>query len=135
MAKITRKKQSETRTLSVKIPQSLYEDLRAFRQELQEFDPAMILNVNDLIVTALKRDLRIAREELTSLKNKPLQPPAVMQTTVDSVITEPSPTAPLATPTREVLNPPATQAPPQPATMPVQSVPQVAEVAHQRKPV
>ena len=112
MTKITRKKLSETRTLSVKIPQSLFEDLKAFRQELKEFDPAMILNVNDLIVTALKRDLRIAREELTSLKNTPLQPPAVMQTTVDSVITEPPPAAPSTTATREVLNPPATQAPP-----------------------
>jgi len=133
MTKITRKKLSETRTLSVKIPQSLFEDLKAFRQELKEFDPAMILNVNDLIVTALKRDLRIAREELTSLKNTPLKPPAVMQTTVDSVTMGPLPAAPLATTTNESLNLPATQVSPQSAT-PVQLGPRVAEVAHQRKP-
>lgn len=85
MAKITRKHKVETRTIAVKVPVSLFEDLKAFRQELQEFDNTMILNVNELIVTALKRDLRTAREELKRLQETPLQPPAIMQTTINPV--------------------------------------------------
>lgn len=85
MAKLTRKHKVETRTIAVKVPVSLFEDLKAFRQELQEFDNTMILNVNELIVTALKRDLRTAREELKRLQETPLQPPAIMQTTIDPV--------------------------------------------------
>ncbi|MCB1780294.1 MAG: hypothetical protein KDJ34_09390 [Candidatus Competibacteraceae bacterium] len=99
MAKITRKHKVETRTISVKVPLSLFEDLRVFRQELQDFDNTMILNVNELIVTALKRDLRTAREELKRLQETPLQPPAVMQTTADSTIESPSTTPPPPTTT------------------------------------
>ncbi len=103
MAKLTRKHKVETRTIAVKVPVSLFEDLKAFRQELQEFDNTMILNVNELIVTALKRDLRTAREELRRLQETPLQPPAVMQTTADSTTeslsTTPPPTTASSSPT------------------------------------
>lgn len=99
MAKLTRKHKVETRTIAVKVPVSLFEDLKAFRQELQEFDNTMILNINELIVTTLKRDLRTAREELKRLQETPLQPPAVMQTTADSITTAPSSATPPPTTT------------------------------------
>jgi GTPase involved in cell partitioning and DNA repair len=82
MSKITRKKNILTRTITVKLPQSLYEDLQAFRQELKEYDDTMILDVNDLVVTALKRDLRLAREELQKLKNNPMKPDPIQQSTL-----------------------------------------------------
>lgn len=84
MSKIIRKKTIPTRAIAVKLPQSLYEDLQAFRQELKEYDDTMILDVNDLVVTALKRDLRLAREELQKLKNVPMKPDPVQQSTLTS---------------------------------------------------
>ncbi len=135
MKKITRKPKAETRVLSVRVPLPLFEELQAFREALQAFDDTMIFNVNELMVTALKRDLRVAWDELESLKGieRPVSP--IRQTTFDPGATEPLPAASSATVTREVLNPPATQVPPQPATPPVQPGPRVAEGAHQRKPV
>jgi len=135
MKKITRKPKAETRVLSVRVPLPLFEELQALREALQAFDDTMIFNVNELMVTALKRDLRVAWDELESLKGikKPLPP--IRQTTLDPGAAEPSPATLSTTVTREVLNPPATQAPPQPTTPPVQPVPRAAEGAHQRKPV
>ena len=127
MKKITRKPKAETRVLSVRVPLPLFEELQAFREALQAFDDTMIFNVNELMVTALKRDLRVAWDELESLKGieRPASP--IRQTTLGPGATEPSPTASSVTTTREVLNPPATQVPPQPATPPVQPGPRVAE--------
>ena len=82
MSKITRKKVHPTRVISVKLPLSLYEDLQAFRQELQAFDNTMILDVNDLVAFALKRDLRVAREELESLKQVAMKPPPTQPSTL-----------------------------------------------------
>ena len=82
MSKITRKKVNPTRVISVKLPLSLYEDLQAFRQELQAFDNTMILDVNDLVASALKRDLRVAREELESLRQVAMKPPPTQQSTL-----------------------------------------------------
>ncbi|HAN92905.1 MAG TPA: hypothetical protein DCQ33_12625 [Nitrospira sp.] len=82
MSKITRKKINPTRVISVKLPLSLYEDLQAFRQELQAFDNTMILDVNDLVASALKRDLRVAREELENLKQVAMKPPPTQQSTL-----------------------------------------------------
>ena len=82
MSKITRKKVHPTRVISVKLPLSLYEDLQAFRQELQAFDNTMILDVNDLVASALKRDLRVAREELESLRQVAMKPPPTQQSTL-----------------------------------------------------
>ena len=135
MKKITRKPKAETRVLSVRVPLPLFEELQAFREALQAFDDTMSFNVNELMVTALKRDLRVAWDELESLKGIERPTPPIRQTTLDSGAMEPSPATPSATATREVLNLPATQAPPQSAATPVKPVPQVAEGAHQRKPV
>ena len=123
------------RVLSVRVPLPLFEELQAFREALQAFDDTMIFNVNELMVTALKRDLRVAWDELESLKGIERLSPPIKQTTLDSGATKSLPTASSATTTREVVNPPTTQVPPQPATTPVQPGPQVAEGAHQRKPV
>ena len=82
MSKITRKKINPTRMISIKIPLSLYDDLQAFRQELQAFDNTMILDVNDLVASALKRDLRVAREELENLKQVAMKPPPTQQSTL-----------------------------------------------------
>jgi hypothetical protein len=82
MSKITLKRIHSTRVISVKLPLSLYEELQAFRQELQAFDNTMILDVNDLVASALKRDLRVAREELESLKQVAMKPPPARQTTL-----------------------------------------------------
>ncbi|HMQ97101.1 MAG TPA: hypothetical protein PKC42_03315 [Candidatus Nanoperiomorbaceae bacterium] len=82
MSKITRKKINPTRVISVKLPLSLYEDLQAFRQELQAFDNTMILDVNDLVASALKRDLRVAREELENLKQVTMKSPPTQQSTL-----------------------------------------------------
>lgn len=84
MSKITRKKMIPTRMITVKLPQSLYEDLQDFRQALKAYDDTMILDVNDLVATALKRDLRLAREELQKLKNVPMKPDPVQQSTLTS---------------------------------------------------
>ena len=82
MRKITRKKINPTRVISVKLPLSLYDDIQAFRQELQAFDSTMILDINDLVTSALKRDLRVAREELENLKKVAMKPPPARQTTL-----------------------------------------------------
>ena len=82
MRKITRKKINPTRVIYVKLPLSLYEDIQAFRQELQAFDSTMILDVNDLVTSALKRDLRVAREELENLKKVAMKPAPARQTTL-----------------------------------------------------
>jgi len=87
MGKITRKQKVETRNLSIRVPLPLFEELQALRQEVQAFDDTMIFNINELIVTALKRDLRVAREELESLKEIKMKPSAVMQTTANSTTT------------------------------------------------
>jgi len=134
MKKITRKPKAETHILSVRVPLPLFEELQAFREALQAFDDTMIFNVNELMVTALKRDLRVAWDELESLKGIERSAPPIKQTTLDPRATEPLPTGSSATIIGEVLNPPATQAFPQPATPPVQLGPRVAEGAHQRKP-
>lgn len=97
MSKITRKKVNPTRVISVKLPLSLYEDLQAFRQELQAFDNTMILDVNDLVASALKRDLRVAREELESLKQVAMKPPPTQQSTLTQAPAA-KPVAPLPTP-------------------------------------
>lgn len=135
MKKITRKPKAETRVLSVRVPLPLFEELQAFREALQAFDDTMIFNVNELMVTALKRDLRVAWDELESLKGIERPAPPIRQTTLDSEVTEPSPAASSETVTREVLNPPANQAPAQSATPPAQSRPQSGEVVHQRKSI
>ncbi len=82
MSKITRKKSNPTRVMSVKLPLSLYDDLQAFRKELQAFDDTMILDVNDLVASALRRDLRVAREELENLKKVAMKPPPARQSTL-----------------------------------------------------
>lgn len=134
MGKITRKQKVETRNLSVRVPLPLFEDLQAFRQEVQNFDDTMVFNVNELIVAALKRDLRVAREELESLKEIKMLPPAVMQTTADSTTTtQPSTTTPVAL-TGEAGTPPATRAPAHPVTPTAPLRPQIAEASPQRKP-
>ncbi len=92
MSKITRKKVNPTRVISVKLPLSLYEDLQAFRQELQAFDNTMILDVNDLVASALKRDLRVAREELESLRQVAMKPLPTQQSTLT-----PAPVPPVET--------------------------------------
>jgi hypothetical protein len=97
MSKITRKKTIPTRAITVKLPQSLYEDLQDFRQALREYDETMILDVNDLVVTALKRDLRLAREELEKLKNTPIKPDPVQQSTLTSASIQ-NPVSPLQKP-------------------------------------
>ncbi|MCP5135164.1 MAG: hypothetical protein H6976_16625 [Gammaproteobacteria bacterium] len=135
MKKITRKPKAEMRVLSVRVPLPLFEELQAFREALQAFDDTMIFNINELMVTALKRDLRVAWDELENLKGVKRPPPLIRQTTLDSGATVPSPAAPSATATREVLNLPATQVSSQPAATPVQPGPRVAEGVHQRKPV
>ena len=134
MKKITRKPKAETHVLSVRVPLPLFEELQAFREALQAFDDTMIFNVNELMVTALKRDLRVAWDELESLKGIERSAPPIRQTTLDPEVTEPSSAASSATVTREALNPPATQTSPQPATPPVQPGLRVAEGAQQRKP-
>ena len=134
MKKITRKPKAEMRVLSVRVPLPLFEELQAFREALQAFDDTMIFNVNELMVTALKRDLRVAWDELESLKGIERSAPPIRQTTLDPGATKPSP-AMLSTTTREVVNPPATQQSPQTATPPVQSGPQFTDATHQRKPV
>ena len=135
MKKITRKPKAETRVLSVRVPLPLFEELQAFREALQAFDDTMIFNVNELMVTALKRDLRVAWDELESLKSIEKPAPPIRQMTLDPGATEPPPAASSIKTAREALNPPATQVSPQPATLPVQPGPRVAEGAHQRKPV
>jgi len=97
MSKITRKKVNPTRVISVKLPLSLYEDLQAFRQELQAFDNTMILDVNDLVASALKRDLRVAREELESLRQVAMKPPPTQQSTLTPALAA-KPVTPLPTP-------------------------------------
>ena len=97
MSKITRKKVNPTRVISVKLPLSLYEDLQAFRQELQAFDNTMILDINDLVASALKRDLRVAREELENLKQVAMKPPPTQQSTLTTTPAA-KPVAPLPTP-------------------------------------
>lgn len=135
MKKITRKPKAEMRVLSVRVPLPLFDELQAFREALQAFDDTMIFNVNELMVTALKRDLRVAWDELESLKGIERPAPPIRQTTLDSGAMESPPAASSAATTGEVLNSPTTQASAQPATTPVQPGPQVAEGAHQRKPV
>ncbi|HRW67004.1 MAG TPA: hypothetical protein P5032_14900 [Candidatus Competibacter sp.] len=138
MGKITRKQKVETRNLSVRVPLPLFEELQAFRQEVQAFDDTMIFNINELIVTALKRDLRVAKEELDSLKAIKMKPPAVMQTTADPVTTaQPAATPPSpSVPTREADRPPAAQVPAHPTTPTTQTQPRprFAEAPHQGKP-
>ena len=122
------------RVLSVRVPLPLFEELQAFREALQAFDDTMIFNVNELMVMALKRDLRVAWDELESLKGIKRPAPPIRQTTMDSVTTAPSTTAPSAIISREVINPPATQELPQPAPLPTPPGTRVAEGAHQKKP-
>ena len=97
MSKITRKKINPTRVISIKLPLSLYEDLQAFRRELQAFDNTMILDVNDLVASALKRDLRVAREELESLKQVAMKPPPTQQSTLTPASASPVADAPVET--------------------------------------
>ena len=82
MRKIKSKKKPEMRTLSVRIPRDLYDSLDAFKEELQDFDKTMVLDVNELVTLALRRDLRVAQEELEQLRQIPLKPPPVRQSTV-----------------------------------------------------
>lgn len=84
MKKLTSRKKPEWRTLSVRLPRDLYESLEAFHQELRAFDESMVLDVNALVIAALRRDLRVAREELAQLKQVALEPPPVRQSTVGS---------------------------------------------------
>jgi len=118
MKKITRKPKAEMRVLSVRVPLPLFEELQAFREALQAFDDTMIFNVNDLMVTALKRDLRVAWEELESLKKLKFQQPAVMQTTADLANTVPPSAMPSSASSKEV-----------------QLRPQLAETLHQQKSI
>lgn len=135
MGKITRKQKAETRNLSVRVPLPLFEELQAFRQEVQAFDDTMIFNINELIVTALKRDLRVAKEELDSLKAIKMKPPAVMQTTADPVTTAQPAATPPSVPIREAHTSPAAKAPSHSATPTTPPGSQFAEASHQRKPV
>jgi len=123
MKKITRKPKAETHILSVRVPLPLFEELQAFREALQVFDDTMIFNVNELMVTALKRDLRVAWDELESLKGIERPAPPIRQTTLDPGATEPPPVASSVTTSREVINPPAVQKPSQSAVSPAQPVP------------
>lgn len=109
MRKIKSKKKPEMRTLSVRIPRDLYDSLDAFKEELQDFDKTMILDVNELVTLALRRDLRVAQEELEQLRQIPLKPPPVRQSTVAPV---PAPTEnPTATVERPMAIPLSTQNP------------------------
>lgn len=101
MRKIKSKKKPEMRTLSVRIPRDLYDSLDAFKEELQDFDKTMILDVNELVTLALRRDLRVAQEELEQLRQIPLKPPPVRRSTVT-----PAP-APAENPTATVERPTA----------------------------
>lgn len=122
MKKITSKKNANMRTLSVRIPSDLYESLEAFHQALKAFDDTMILDVNELVTIALRRDLRMAQEELEKLKTVTLKPPPVRQSTLTppsastggrvASAQEPIPTPASASPTRP------TTAPPQPRQNP-----------------
>ena len=47
MRKIKSKKKPEMRTLSVRIPRDLYDSLDAFKEELQDFDKTMVLDVSN----------------------------------------------------------------------------------------
>ena len=109
MRKIKSKKKPEMRTLSVRIPRDLYDSLDAFKEELQDFDKTMILDVNELVTLALRRDLRVAQEELEQLRQIPLKPPPVRQSTVTPA---PAPAEnPTATVERSTAIPLSTQNP------------------------
>ena len=100
MRKIKSKKKPEMRTLSVRIPRDLYDSLDAFKEELQDFDKTMILDVNELVTLALRRDLRVAQEELEQLRQIPLKLPSVRQSIVTPVPSHAkNPTATMERPT------------------------------------
>ena len=109
MRKIKSKKKPEMRTLSVRIPRDLYDSLDSFKEELQDFDKTMILDVNELVTLALRRDLRVAQEELEQLRQIPLKPPPVRQSTVTPVPA--SAENPTATVERPMIAPLSTQNP------------------------
>lgn len=88
MKKLKPKKKREMHTLAVRVPLNLYESLNAFKKELQQFDETMIFDVSELVTVALRRDLRVAREELDQLKQVALKPPPVRQSTVTPAPTD-----------------------------------------------
>ena len=120
MKKLTSRKKPELRTLSVRVPRDLYESLEAFRRELQAFDDTMVLDVNELVAVALKRDLRVAREELEHLKRGALKSPPGRPSTVN-------PTAVAASgPVPELALTAAPGVAPAPTSNPISNPPQAA---------
>lgn len=100
MKKLKSNKKTELRKLSVRVPLDLYEALHVFKEELRAFDETMLFDVDELLAIALRRDLQIAKQELQSLKQIPLKPPPVQQSTLTPApavtpapITTPAPAA------------------------------------------
>ena len=68
------KETDKSKTLTVKLPARLYEELQAFRAELGRVAPHLLFNASALCAEALEEALKRARKELEQLQAEPSGP-------------------------------------------------------------
>ena len=65
---------SRMKSLTVKIPVALYEDIQAFREQLKNSEHDLIFSTSDICTEALENALKIARKEFAVIdENSPLK--------------------------------------------------------------
>ena len=59
---------SQTKSLTMKIPVALYEEIQAFREQLKNSEYDLIFSASDICVEALENALKIARKEFAVIE-------------------------------------------------------------------
>ena len=65
---------NQTKSVTVKIPVALYEEIQAFREQLKSSPHDLIFSVSDICAEALENALKIARKEFAVIEeNSPVK--------------------------------------------------------------
>lgn len=69
----------ETKSLTIKLPVSLYTEIQQLREEVARQAPQLLFNASAICGEALRQAVRQARQELAAMKAAPPAPAAVTE--------------------------------------------------------